>query len=93
MRAAAVANPSYPILRCALADLLIEQGSADEARAELDVLAYDGFARIPFDEEWTVSLCFLANVATGVGDKSRVSTLYELLLPAAFVVTRGTLTH
>jgi tetratricopeptide (TPR) repeat protein len=78
---AAVDYRTYPIWRCVLANMLAELGSTAAARAEFDALAADGFGGLPFDEEWDVSLCLLAEAASRLGDGARAATLYELLLP------------
>jgi DNA-binding SARP family transcriptional activator len=83
VRRAARASPTYLIWRCVLANMLAELGSTDEARAELEALAANGFSRLPFDDEWEVSVCLLAETATRLGDSARATTLYELLLPYA----------
>jgi tetratricopeptide (TPR) repeat protein len=83
VRRAAKENPTYPVWRCVLANMLVELGSTTEARTELEALAADGFRRLPFDEEWEVSMCFLAETAVRVGDGPRAATLYERLLPYA----------
>jgi eukaryotic-like serine/threonine-protein kinase len=83
VRRAVTDNPTYPVWRCVLTDMLAELGSADEARAELDSLAADGFTRLPFDEEWEVSICFLAHAAARLGERQHAASLYELLLPYA----------
>ena len=83
VRRAVTDSPTYPIWRCVLANMLAELGSTAEARIELEALAVDGFSVIPFDEEWEVSLCFLAETAARLGEKYHAATLYELLLPYA----------
>jgi DNA-binding SARP family transcriptional activator len=83
VRRAVADNPTYPIWRCVLANLLAELGSIDEARSQFDALAADDFAGLPFDEEWEVSMCFLAETAARLGDRPRAATLYERLLPYA----------
>jgi len=83
VRRAATDNPTYPIWRCVLANLLAELGSTGEARTEFDALAADGFSRLPFDEEWEVSLCFLAETAARLGDGAHAAMLHERLLPYA----------
>jgi DNA-binding SARP family transcriptional activator len=83
VRRAVTDNPTYPIWRCALANMLAELGSTEEARSELDGLAANDFDGIPFDEEWGVSLCLLAETATRLGETAAASTLYGLLLPYA----------
>jgi tetratricopeptide (TPR) repeat protein len=79
----AVEYPNYPIWRCALANTLAEVGSTLEARAEFESLAADRFRGVPFDEEWDVSLCFLAETAARLDDADRAADLYSLLLPYA----------
>jgi tetratricopeptide (TPR) repeat protein len=61
--------------------MLAELGSTTEARAEFDALAVDGFSAVPFDEEWEVSLCFLAEAAARLGEGDHAATLHEFLLP------------
>ena len=81
VRRAATDNPTYPIWRCVLANVLAELGSIAEARTEFEAFAADDFAGLPFDEEWEVSMCFLAETAARLGDNARAATLFELLLP------------
>jgi class 3 adenylate cyclase len=83
VRRSAVEHPTYPICRCALVSTLAKLGLDAEARAAFETLAADGVAGLPFDEEWTVSMCFLAETAVHLGDRERANTLYELLLPYA----------
>lgn len=83
VRRSATEYPTYPIWRCVLANMLAELDSTASARAELEALAADGFSAIPFDEEWEVSLCFLAEAAAHLDDRDHAATLYELLLPYA----------
>jgi tetratricopeptide (TPR) repeat protein len=83
VRNAASNNPTYPIWRCVLTNMLGELGATAEARVELDALAADSFGRLPFDEEWVVSLCLLAETAASLGDNDSAATLSELLLPYA----------
>jgi tetratricopeptide (TPR) repeat protein len=83
VRRAATDNPTYPIWRCVLVNMLAELGSTDEARAELETLGADGFSSLPFDEEWAVSMCLLAEAAARLGDTGAAAVLYERLLPYA----------
>jgi DNA-binding SARP family transcriptional activator len=76
-------NPDRPAWRAALATMLLATGRADEAQAELDVLAGDGFASIPADGDWSVVVALIGEVAAGLGDAERAGRLYELLLPYA----------
>src|SRR5207302_2034822 len=63
VRESATEYPDYPIWRCVLANMLSEVGSTLDARAEFESIAADRFSSIPFDEEWDVSLCVLAETA------------------------------
>jgi DNA-binding SARP family transcriptional activator len=83
VRQAAATYPTYPIWRCVHADMLAELGSTAEARIELETVAAEDFAGIPFDEEWEVSLCFLAETASRLEEKDQAAALYRLLLPYA----------
>jgi len=83
VRRTAADNPTYPIWRCVLAHLLSVIGATDGARTEFDTLSANDFSGIPFDEEWEVSLCLLAETAARLGEDKRAATLYELLLPYA----------
>ena len=73
--------PTYPIWRCVGALTAAELGHLSEAREDLDALAAGGFAALPFDEEWIVSVCLLAETATTLGEAEHASALYEMLLP------------
>ena len=81
VRRLASENPTYPVVRCALTTTLLDLGLTDEACTELGALAADNFDGIPFDEEWTVSLCLLSETAARLGDRDRASALYKRLLP------------
>jgi tetratricopeptide (TPR) repeat protein len=76
-------NPTYPVCRAALTNMLVELGATAEARKEFEAFAADGFGGLPFDEEWEVSSCLLAEVAARLDEKEHAATLYELLLPYA----------
>jgi class 3 adenylate cyclase/tetratricopeptide (TPR) repeat protein len=64
-----------------LALIYAELGRIAEARAEFDQLAQHDFADILRDAKWLVSMTYLADVCTLLGDNSRAQTLYELMLP------------
>src|SRR6266540_1425772 len=83
VRRASADSPTYPIWRCVLANMLTELGTADEARRELESLGADDFSLLPFDEEWTVSMCLLGETAARLADSARAATIYGLLLPYA----------
>jgi len=61
--------------------VLAELGAHDEARAALDALTRDRCAALPFDEEWLVSTCLLADAAVVLGAAQAAAPLYELLAP------------
>jgi tetratricopeptide (TPR) repeat protein len=86
---AATDHPTYPIWRCVLANMRAELASTAAARSDLDSLSTDRYSAIPFDEEWAISLCFLAETAARLGDTEQAATLYELLLPYADRVAYG----
>jgi DNA-binding SARP family transcriptional activator len=71
------AYPSYPIFRCALASLWAELGESAESRRASDGLS------LPINEEWLVSMGWLAEAAAALGDVEQATTLYEQLLPYA----------
>jgi DNA-binding SARP family transcriptional activator len=83
VRSGAAERPTYPICRCALALLAAELGQETEAAALLEALAADDFGALPFDEEWLVSMCLLAEVAASFSDDLRASTMHGRLLPYA----------
>ena len=72
-----------PVLRCALANLFVELGRADEARPRLAALAGDDFGSLPLDGDWLVSAAFLAEACAFVDDRASAASLYRLLLPYA----------
>jgi len=76
---AVAAYPTYPIWRCVRTNMLAELGSSAAARTELDALGANSFAAIPFDEEWEISLCLLAEAAARLGDRDHAETLHDLL--------------
>ena len=80
---ALAANPSIAAFRCGLALVQLDLGELDAAAGQLDVLARDGFAALPRDLTWTMSLCALGEVAAAVGDRERARELVALLRPYA----------
>jgi class 3 adenylate cyclase len=72
---------AIPAWRCSLAVTHAELGNTAEARAVFESLATDGFASIPGDAQWVVSVSLLAEVADFLGDAERAQLLYDLLLP------------
>jgi len=83
IRRSVVEYPTYPIFRCVLAHMTALLGQTSESQATLDALAEDDFAALPFDEEWLVAVCFLAETIRLLGDAARAAFLYAQLLPFA----------
>ena len=81
VRRSAEEYPTYPIWRCVLAQMATELGYMDEARRQFERLAADGFAPVPWDEEWLVSIGLLAETASALHDSERAAQLYDLLAP------------
>ena len=73
--------PTYPIFRCVLAQMAGGAGADGRGARTLEALAADRCAALPFDEEWLVSMCLLAETATVLRDAQLAAVLYELLLP------------
>ena len=68
VREALATNPERAAWRAGLAALLNETGRTEEARAEFEVLARDGFAWIPRDGDWKVVTALSADLAHAFGD-------------------------
>ncbi|HET9105500.1 MAG TPA: AAA family ATPase [Solirubrobacteraceae bacterium] len=80
-RALTAQSPDRPAWRAALAVLLCESGRRQEAAAELEALAVRGFADIPLDGDWLITVTLLTEAIFALGDAERARRLYELLLP------------
>ena len=91
LRALADTHPGMVGLRCALAELLVQAGRPEEARAELERLTGAGLDGLPRDNVHVVMLALLAEVATDLGDEARAGAIYEWLEPYAgrWVVSPG----
>jgi tetratricopeptide (TPR) repeat protein len=72
---------TYPAWRCVLVQMLAELSQEAEAKSALEALAVDGFAGVPFDEWWLVSMSRLAEAASNLDDRRHAASLYERLLP------------
>jgi DNA-binding CsgD family transcriptional regulator len=75
------AQPSLAIWRAVLAFIYAETGREALARAELDYISADGFARLPADDTRLIASVFLSVVASRLGDAAAADELYEELLP------------
>jgi tetratricopeptide (TPR) repeat protein len=74
-------RPVQSALRSDLPLLLAEAGRREEARAELDALAENGFAAVPDDLNWLASIAGLSQAAAALGDGERAQALYDLMVP------------
>ena len=83
VREALSTNPDRAAWRAGLALLLNETGRTEEARAEFDLLARDGFGWVPRDGDWMVVTALAADLAHALDDAERAAILYELLEPYA----------
>ena len=70
-----------PTLECAMAAVSGERGNEEEARARFELLAADGFVRLPRDGTWPQNMTFLAEACTLLRDEPRAARLYDLLRP------------
>ncbi len=75
--------PTYPLWRCVFAQTMAELGHRDEAKETLDALAPDGFAALPFDEEWNIGMGLLAEAVLLLEDRPRAEEIYERMRPYA----------
>lgn len=76
-------NPAMATWRAVLAYVCAEQGREPEARAEFELLAADGFAKLHRDYMWLTALSLLSDVCFFLHDEKRAEVLYDLLLPFA----------
>jgi class 3 adenylate cyclase/tetratricopeptide (TPR) repeat protein len=74
-------NTAADTWRPGLAVIYSELGRTEEARAEFEHLAAQNFDDLPLDSLWMGSMTYFADVCVFLGDKSRASVLYRLLLP------------
>jgi tetratricopeptide (TPR) repeat protein len=75
--------PTRPIFRCALASVRAELGDGGQAQCLLADLAANDFGVINRDNEYLLSLGFLADTARDLGDARAAAVLYDLLVPYA----------
>lgn len=76
--------PGVHAWRVALTGALVEVGRVDEAREHYMWLAEDGFARVPHDAHYTVTVCGLGRVSYVIRpDDGIVADIYQRLLPFA----------
>jgi tetratricopeptide (TPR) repeat protein len=73
-------NPQDLAWRPGLALIAIDLGFKEAARKAFENLAVGGFA-FPIDAKWSLTVSYLAEVCTRLGDVPRAGQLYDLLLP------------
>jgi len=79
--AAVKKTPGLLTFRAMIALADAELGRTEEARAELDLLAADGFAGINRDFTWTASLSTLTGLCDALDDGKRARQLLDLFTP------------
>ena len=90
----ATAQPWLRAYRCVLVSTRAQLGDLDQARVELSSLASDGFAALPRDWSWPLSLRHLAETCALLGDEPVARALEPELLPYSglyFVAFAGSL--
>jgi tetratricopeptide (TPR) repeat protein len=83
IRSSVVEFPWYPVHRAALVCMLADTGRTDEARAEFDDLAREGFGGIYRDNEWLLGISLASDACASLGDTDKAAVLYEQLAPYA----------
>jgi tetratricopeptide (TPR) repeat protein len=78
-----ITNQARPVFRCVLVHLLMRLGRTAEAQRGLEELSTDGFAALPFDQEWLFAMSFLAETSATLIDQKSAAALYDLLAPWA----------
>jgi len=81
LRELTAAHPEVPAFQAQLVLVLCESGRSDEARVLYERLAGTGFAALPADNTWMLSMPVCALVAARLGDRFAASALYGLLAP------------
>ena len=67
------------VWRPGLAVLSAELGRIDDARAQFETIAADGFGALPRDALWPATVSFLAEVCIAVADVARAEELYTAM--------------
>jgi eukaryotic-like serine/threonine-protein kinase len=83
LRLIAERGSAFPVFRCSLAWAYAELGRHEDARGELEPLARDGFAQLPRDMFWLVSMGALCETVALLHDTPHAESLYEALRPFA----------
>jgi hypothetical protein len=80
-------SPAAMAYRPSYAWMLAGVGRTDEARSELDALAVDGFAAIPFDANWISAMAELSEACLILEDRARAAVVHELMKQYAGMTT------
>jgi tetratricopeptide (TPR) repeat protein len=80
-RQMAASAPALTGWRAALATVLVESGSLDDARAELERLGAEDFQDLPRDGDWITTMALIGDLCVALGDRRRCRLVYELLAP------------
>jgi DNA-binding SARP family transcriptional activator/predicted ATPase len=70
-----------PVWRALLTLVHAEMGDSERARVELEELAENRCAALPFDSNWLGAVGCLAASCAGLGDSERAAELFDLLEP------------
>ncbi|HEY2637938.1 MAG TPA: hypothetical protein VGI54_11145, partial [Solirubrobacteraceae bacterium] len=81
---------SYPLCRCAYAQVLAAAGRRDQARRLVGELVADDLAALKFDETWLGAVAFLAEAAHALGDAAAAARIFPRLAPYADRVAMST---
>ncbi|HEX3667653.1 MAG TPA: AAA family ATPase [Acidimicrobiia bacterium] len=73
--------PLLPAWRSGLAYAYAMLEKPDDARAQVDVIAANGFDDLPTDANWPIAVGLIIIVCAFVGDAERAGRLYDMLLP------------
>lgn len=73
----------WPWMRCALLHLYTELGRTAEARSLFESVATRDFDDLPWDNDWLMGICLVADAAVRLKDTERAATLYALIEPYA----------
>ena len=74
-------SPASSAWRCQRCWYAAQAGQVEMANEDLDWLAPDGFAVLPRDANWLPAMFELTEAVWRLGDRSRATELYRLLLP------------
>jgi tetratricopeptide (TPR) repeat protein len=74
-------HPHQPGFRTTAAWVRVQTGALDEARAQFEELAAEGFDSIPRNGVWLANMRLLTEIAYALGAAEHAAALYALLLP------------